>query len=184
MKKTTGILIITLLLSISAVSQNYITKTGHIRFYSETPIETIEAHNHAVNSALNIQTGDMVFKVLIKSFEFEKALMQEHFNENYMESDKYPNAVFKGKVMNLNEIDFSTEGAYEALIAGELTIRGITNPVEEKGEFRVEADAIHGQSVFNVLLDDYKIKVPGAVKKQISESIEVTVKIKLTEVKP
>ena len=75
-------------------------------FYSETPMETIKADNKQVNSALDSQTGDFVFKVLIKSFVFEKALMQEHFNENYMESDKFPNATFQGKVTNISSIDF------------------------------------------------------------------------------
>ena len=183
MKKITMILMITLG-AITAFGQNYVTKNGHIKFYSETPIETIEAHNHAVNSALNPETGDFVFKVLIKSFEFEKALMQEHFNENYMESDKYPNAMFKGKVSNVADIDFGKEGTYDAMVKGELTIHGVTQEVEEKGTFTLKGGKIQGNSVFNVLLADYQIKVPGAVKKQISESIEVTVDIMLEEVKP
>ena len=94
-------------------AQRYITKNGHIKFYSETPMETIEANNHQVNSALDIATGDFVFKVLMKSFEFEKALMQEHFNENYVESDKYPNATFKGKVLNISEYDFKSNNSFD-----------------------------------------------------------------------
>ncbi len=183
MKKTISVLIIALMVTATAFGQNYVTKTGHIKFYSETPIETIEAHNNAVNSALNPKTGDFVFKVLIKSFEFEKALMQEHFNENYMESDKFPNAVFKGKVDNLSNIDFGNDGVYDAIITGDLTIHGETRAVEEKGTFSVKNGKIQGTSVFNVLLEDYKIKVPGAVKQQISESIEVTVDVMLEEVK-
>lgn len=184
MKKTISVLMFSLVLTTMAVAQNFVTKTGHIKFYSETPIETIEAHNHAVNAALDPQTGDLVFKVLIKSFEFEKALMQEHFNENYMESDKFPNAMFRGKVSNADEIDFGKAGTYDANVAGELTIHGVTKEVNEKGTFTVENGKIGGKSVFNVLLEDYEIKVPGAVKKQISESIEVTVDIMLEEVKP
>jgi hypothetical protein len=184
MKRITSLLIVLLVVVLSTHAQNYVTKTGHIKFYSETPIETIEAHNHAVNSALNPKTGDFVFKVLIKSFEFEKALMQEHFNENYMESDTYPNSTFKGKITNLDEIDFSKDGQYDAMVEGELSIHGVTNMVKEKGTFTVDGKKIQGQSVFNVLLEDYKIKVPGAVRKQISESIEVTVDVMLEEVKP
>ncbi|RLD79795.1 MAG: YceI family protein [Bacteroidetes bacterium] len=184
MKRKISVLFIAFLVSGTMFGQNFVTKTGHIKFYSDTPIETIEANNHAVNSALNPKTGDFVFKILIKSFEFEKALMQEHFNENYMESDKYPNAMFKGKVVNAGDIDFGLAGTNDAIIKGDLTIHGITKAVEENGTFTVKDGKIHGQSVFSVLLEDYKIKVPGAVKKQISESIEVTVDVMLEEVKP
>lgn len=184
MKKIFGILILTGLMTVNLFGQNYLTKTGHIKFYSETPIETIEAHNHAVNSALNPKTGDFVFKVLIKSFEFEKALMQEHFNENYMESDKYPNAMFKGMLVNLDDVDFENGGTFDVSVSGDLTIHGVTNPVVEKGTMEVEEGKVHAKSVFNVLLEDYKIKVPGAVKKQISESIEVTVDVVLEEMQP
>jgi len=183
MKKIINVFIVAFLVSSSVFGQNYITKIGYIKFYSETPIESIEAHNHSVNSALNPESGDFVFKLLIKSFEFEKALMQEHFNENYMESDQFPNAMFKGKVSNLSEIDFSKAGEYEAEINGDLTIHGVTKSVEEKGTFVVEDGAIQGKSVFSVRLEDYEIKVPGAVKKQISESIEITVNVMLEEVK-
>jgi polyisoprenoid-binding protein YceI len=110
--------------------------------------------------------------------------MQELFNENYMESDQYPNAMFKGAIVNANDIDFSEEGTYEAIIKGDLSIHGVTNAVEEKGTFVVEDGAIQGKSVFSVKLEDYEIKVPGAVKKQISESIEITVNVMLEEVKP
>jgi len=135
MKKNISILIIALLVTSTVFGQNYVTKTGHIKFYSETPIETIEAHNHVVNSALKPSTGDFVFKVLVKSFEFEKALMQEHFNENYMESDEFPNAIFKGKVVNASDIDFANDGSYDAAIEGDLTIHGVTKAVEEKGTY-------------------------------------------------
>ena len=184
MKKIISVFTLAIVVSLTVSAQNYITKKGHIQFYSETPIETIEAHNNAVNCALNLKTGDLVFKVLIKSFEFEKALMQEHFNENYMESDQYPNATFKGKVTNLADIDFGNDGTYDANIEGDLTIHGVTQGVMEKGSFTVKAGKIQGNSVFNVLLEDYQIKVPGAVRKQISESIEVSVDVMLEEVKP
>ncbi|HSG68600.1 MAG TPA: YceI family protein [Bacteroidales bacterium] len=183
MKKIISAYVLIAMAVLTVAGQNYVTKSGHISFYSETPIETIEAHNRAVNSALNPGTGDFVFKVLIKSFEFEKALMQEHFNENYMESDQYPNATFKGKVTNAGDIDFGNDGTYDAVVAGELTIHGVSREVEEKGTFTVKAGKIQGNSVFNVLLEDYNIKVPGAVRKQISESIEVTVNVMLEEVK-
>jgi len=163
-------------------AQKYITKNGHIRFFSKTPMETIEANNKQVNCALDTGTGDFVFKILMKSFEFEKALMQEHFNENYAESDKYPNAVFIGKVANSADIDFLVDGEYPAVIEGDLTIHGVTNKVKHSGKFIVSGSAIHGKSVFNVKPEDYKIKIPGAVSKKIAESMEVTVDVKLNRI--
>ena len=161
-------------------AQKYMTKNGHIRFYSETPVETIEAHNKQVNCALDSETGDFVFKILMKSFEFEKALMQEHFNENYAESDKYPNAMFKGKVTNIADIDFSVDGEYPAVIEGDLTIHGTTNKVKHSGTFTVKGGTIHGMAVFNVKPEDYKIKIPSAVTKKNADSMEVTVDVKLS----
>jgi len=168
------------LFSTNLSAQKYMTKNGHIKFYSETPMETIEAHNKQVNCALDSETGDFVFKILMKSFEFEKALMQEHFNENYAESDKYPNAMFKGKVINIADIDFSTDGEYPAVIEGDLTIHGTTNKVKHSGTFTIKGGTIHGMAVFNVKPEDYKIKIPSAVTKKIADSLEVTVDVKLS----
>jgi polyisoprenoid-binding protein YceI len=178
MKKTTIFIAIIMLATIS-FGQRYITKNGHIKFYSETPMESIEAHNRQVNSVLDIATGDFVFKVLMKSFEFEKALMQEHFNENYVESDKYPNATFKGKVANLNDLDLTKDGQHEAVIEGELTIHGETQNIQTTGTFDVAGNVINGTSVFMVKPEDYKIKIPNTVMNNIAEEIEVTVDIKL-----
>ena len=168
-----------ILFTVSANSQRYITKNGHIKFYSETPVETIEAHNQQVNAALDTETGDFVFKVLMKSFEFEKALMQEHFNENYVESDKFPNATFKGKVVNLDEIDFSKDGEYITTIEGALSIHGVTKKIREKGKFMVKGDKVAGSAVFIVKPADYDIKIPKTVINNIAEDIEVSVDIEL-----
>lgn len=163
-------------------AQKYITKNGFIKFYSETPIETIQAENRQVNAALDAATGDLVFKVLMKSFEFEKALMQEHFNENYVESQKFPNGTFQGKVTNIRDIDFSTPGTYDALVEGDLTIHGVTQKVSEKGTFTVKsADNVRGQCKFNIRVADYDIKIPKAVMQNIAESMEVTVDVDLAK---
>jgi len=178
MKKSILLLSITLI-AFTAFSQRYLTKNGHIKFYSETPVETIEAHNRQVNSALDIETGDFVFKVLMKSFEFEKALMQEHFNENYVESDKFPNAMFKGKVVNTEDVDFSVNGKYNVVVEGDLTIHGVTNKISEKGTFTVTGENIEGQAEFVLKPEDYKIKIPKTVINNIAEEIEVTVDVTL-----
>ena len=120
--KISSLLLFGILLSTSLSAQKYVTKNGYIKFFSSAPAENIEAHNRHVNSALDISNGNFVFKVLIKSFEFEKALMQEHFNENYMESDKIPNAMFTGNIDNLKDINFKKQGEYDAIISGTLII--------------------------------------------------------------
>jgi hypothetical protein len=180
MKKLFVTLIIAVLaLGTQVQAQKYITKNGKIHFYSDAPAEKIEAFNHQVNSALDISTGDFIFRVLMKSFQFEKALMQEHFNENYVESHKYPNATFTGKVTNFNEIDFKKAGTYQAKIEGDLTIHGITQKISEQGTFEVKNDKIHGKSTFYVAVADYDIKIPQAVITNIAEKIEVNVDILL-----
>lgn len=170
-------LIIAILLSVSAFSQKYVTKTGHISFYSKMALEDIEAHNHQVNSAFDASTGDFVFKVLIKSFEFEKALMQEHFNENYMESAKFPNSTFKGKVINIKEINISKNGDYSAKVEGDLMIHGVTKPVSTTGTFSAKDGKVQGKAKFIIKLADYDIQIPKAVVNNISEKIEISVDV-------
>jgi polyisoprenoid-binding protein YceI len=182
MKKTTKILLFFIIVTNAIYAQRFVTKNGTISFYSETPVENIEAHNKQVNSALDIKSGDLVFKVLIKSFEFEKALMQEHFNENYLESDKFPNATFKGKVINIDKIDLSKNGTYNAKVEGDLTIHGVTNKISETGTFSVKDGKINGKSKFAVLIKDYNIKVPNAVVKNIAESIDVVVDVTMSAI--
>jgi polyisoprenoid-binding protein YceI len=138
-------------------------------------MEKIEAINNQVNSALDVSTGDFVFKVLIKSFEFEKALMQEHFNENYMESGKYPNATFSGKISNYKDINFGKDGSYSATVEGNLTMHGVTKKVTEKGTIEVKGDKIIAKSTFNIKPKDYNISIPGAVVAKIAEYIQVNV---------
>ncbi len=180
MKKQIALIIIAAMaINLQIQAQKYITKNGKIHFYSTAPAEKIEAFNNQVNSALDISNGDFIFRVLMKSFQFEKALMQEHFNENYVESHKFPNATFTGTVTNLNEIDFQKSGTYQAKIEGDLTIHGMTQKISEQGTFEVKDDKIHGKSTFYVAVADYDIKIPQAVITNIAEKIEVNVDILL-----
>lgn len=175
------ILLSTVLISITSASfaQKYITKNGHIHFFASTPLENIEAHNRQVNCALDQQNGDFVFKVLMKSFEFERALMQEHFNENYVESDKFPNASFVGKVENIKDIDFTGNGTYNVTVTGNLTIKGVTKPVSEKGTFEIKDGKVLGKSSFNIVLEDYDIKIPAAVADKIAKTFRIDVDVNL-----
>jgi hypothetical protein len=172
-----------LVISSEVFAQKYSTKNGRISFFSETPAEKIEAQNTQVNCALDISTGEFVFKVLIRGFEFPKALMQEHFNENYMESDKFQSSTFRGKVINLSEINFSKDGIYNATIEGDLGIHGVTKKVSVKGTFEVRTGSIFGDAKFIILIKDYNIKVPNTVINSISESLEIKVSVELKKIK-
>jgi polyisoprenoid-binding protein YceI len=173
------ILTLVFIATISANAQKFITKTGHIKFHSDAPLEKIEANNRQVNSALDLATGGFVFKVLMKSFEFEKALMQEHFNENYVESDKFPDAKFVGKVTNIKDINLEKDGVYDANVEGKLTMHGVTKDIAEKGTFEVKQGKLIGKAKFNLSVADFKITIPGNVGNNISKTVEVTVDITL-----
>jgi len=160
-------------------AQVFITKTGFIKFYSSTAAENIEGRNKTVNCAYDVKNNNLVFKVLNKSFEFEKALMQEHFNENYMESDVFPNSNFSGKVTNAKDIDFTKDGVYKVTVEGNMTIHGVTKKLSQAGTFEVKGEKLILKSKFNVKQADYGIKIPAAVAKSFNESMEVTVDISL-----
>ena len=159
-------------------AQKYMTKNGYIGFFSHTPVEDIKADNNQVAGVLDISNGDMVFQVLIKSFHFEKALMEEHFNENYMESEKFPKASFKGKITNLSSVNFSKNGTYEVTVEGDLTIREVTKKISTKGNIEVVTGGINANSKFNISPEDYKITIPGVVRENIAKNLEVTVSMK------
>ncbi len=165
-------------LIVSVNAQKYMTKNGFIGFYGHTPMEDIKADNNQVASVLDISTGDLVFQVLIKSFHFERALMEEHFNENYMESDKFPKATFKGKITNLSSVNFAKNGTYDVTVEGELTIRDATNKINAKGTIEVITGGINANSKFLISPEDYKINIPGVVREKIAKNLEVTATIK------
>lgn len=173
--------IIVLVLAVMSVyivnAQKYISKNGHISFYSSTPIENIEAHNNQAASILDASSGELVFNVLIKSFEFKNALMQEHFNENYMESDKFPKATFKGKVSNVQSVNFSKDGTYNVDVTGDLTIHGVTKPVSAKGTVSIKGETVSAESKFTVQPSDYNIQIPKLVEGKIAKQIEVRVNL-------
>ena len=170
------ILVLALTLSVSAQNR-YFTKTGHIDFFSHTSVEDIKAVNDQVTSFLDITSGEMVFSVLCRSFQFPKPLMQEHFNENYMESEKFPKASFTGKISDLKAVDFTKPGKYPVKVAGKLTIHGATKDIEADGELAVGTDKIDGTAVFSVKPEDYDIKIPAVVKANFAESMKINVQM-------
>ncbi len=179
MKKVIISLSFVLLVTTMASAQKYMTKNGSIKFSSETPMEKIEAVNRQVNAALDFAKGDFVFKVLIRGFEFEKALMQEHFNENYMESEKFPNSTFSGKVNNIKDVNLAKEGVYKVVVEGDLTMHGVSNKVKVNGTLEVKGGKVIGVAKFNVAPKDYNIAIPKAVVKNIAEAIEIDVNVSM-----
>src|SRR5665647_2785265 len=163
---------------LAANAQKFMTKNGFISFYSHTPMEDIKGDNNQVVGVLDISTGEMVFQALIKSFHFDRALMEEHFNENYIESDKFPKSVFKGKITNLSSVDFSKNGTYDVTVEGDLTIHDVTNKISTKGTLEVVSGGINANSKFNIVPEDYKISIPGVVRDKINKNLEVTVTMK------
>ncbi len=155
----------------------YITKNGHINFFSHAPIEDISADNHAVGSIIDPGTGEVVFTLRMTGFEFEKKLMQQHFNENYVESEKFPTSTFKGAITNNDKIDYSKPGTFSVNVKGDLTIHGITKTIQTPGTIEVTGIGLRASSKFIVKPADFDIKIPGIMRNKIAEEIEVTVRM-------
>ncbi len=182
-KKQIVAICITCFFIINTSAQIYITRNGRVTFFSKTPLENIDARNNEVTSILDTKKGEFVFIVLVKGFKFKKALMEEHFNENYLESNLFPKAIFKGTISDLNNINFSIDGLYPVTVKGNLTLHGVTKNIEVPGSISLAQGIINANSNFNINLKDYKIKVPAIVVNNIAESINITVDCKYVSFK-
>ena len=152
------------------IAQKYISEKSEVVFFSEAPMENIEAHNKNATSVFDASSGEIVFSVPIKSFQFEKSLMQEHFNENYMESDKFPKSTFKGKVSGFQ----NKEGIQKVSAEGSLLIHGVTKNVKVTGDMQVKEGKIFLNAKFPVSVAEYDIKIPKIVFYNIAEVVDVT----------
>jgi len=171
-------------LCIWAQSQDkFYTKSGKINFYSVAPLEDIEAKHKSVACVLDTKTGSLQFSALIKGFEFENAEMQEHFNEDYLESDKFPKAEFKGQIVNNAAINYQKSGTYPVQVKGQLTIHGVTKEVQTTGNIKVDGDGLKAAASFNIQVADFNIKIPSLVKDKIAKTVKITVDTKLDPVK-
>lgn len=160
--------------STSLTGQKYYTKTGSVYFLSDAPLEKIESTNNSAYVVFDAASGQLEWSVLIKGFKFEKALMQQHFNENYMDSDQYPKASFKGTI-NQKGIDLEKEGSYNVEATGNITIHGVTKPFTVPGHITVRNGRIITNSSFNLTIADFNINVPKVVRDNISKTVKVTV---------
>ena len=174
MKRNT-ILILLTFICLAGTAQKYYTKNGKISFFSKATLENIKADNNQVTSTLNTQTGELLFSLLTNAFHFEKALMEEHFNENYIESAKYPRATFKGSITNISAVSADKDGTYNVNVSGDLTIHGVTKNISTTGTITVSGGKMSASSVFPVKLKDYNISIPSAVRNNIAESVQLTV---------
>ena len=175
MKKIAALILIWMCSITLTYAQKYLTRTGSIRFFSEAPLENIEAYNNQVSGIVDLETGGMAFTVLLKAFTFEKALMQEHFNEKYIESQVYPKASFKGNVQDFESLEIGSEQTL-VTVSGKLTIHGVTKDIKVPASLMKDKNGnIEGTSVFYIDIQEYEIKVPSAVRKNIADNIEIKV---------
>jgi polyisoprenoid-binding protein YceI len=168
---------VALFAGISATGQSkLVSSKTHIKFFSATPAENIEANNTTSVSTIDTETGEIVFSVTMQGFEFEKALMQKHFNgEDYLNTKDFPKAKLTGKIINPDKVNFAADGTYEANMEGELTIKGVTKPVKEKGTITVKGGNVNASSKFNITLADYGVTfVKGKPASNIAKTVEVT----------
>lgn len=165
------------LLVLSVSAQKFYTKDAKMSFDATSPLEKIMASNNKGTLVIDAATGKMEAAVLVKGFHFEQALMEEHFNENYMESNKFPKSTFTGDVVDFkNAVNLTKDGTYTATVKGKLTLHGVTKDVETKGTFTVASGAMTAAKAnFKILVADYDIAIPGVVKNKIAKEAKIDI---------
>ncbi len=174
--KKLACLTLLVLFSTNQYSQVFITRNGYIGFFSKTPLEDIKAENSQVYAVLDVAKKNIAFTCLLKGFLFRKELMQEHFNENYVESDKYPKASFVGAYTG--DVNLNKEGTYPVKVKGQLTLHGVTHPIEIPATIEVKGSDLISSSNFKLNPGDFNIKIPSLVREKIAKEIDVHVLIK------
>ena len=171
-------------LSISSFSeiaaQQYISRNVHVSFFSETLIENIKAENNQSSSVFDISNGGIAFQVPIRAFHFDRALMEEHFNENYLETESYPNATFRGEIENWID-DFADGITHDIIALGILTIHGVEKEISASGTILFKNNSWIITSDFTVDAEDYDIKIPRIVRDNIAKSIEIKIQASLSQ---
>jgi len=157
---------------LTTLGQKFTVEKSLITFFSDAAIEDISAKNTKANSIFDLETGEIAFSIPIKEFKFAKSLMQEHFNEKYMESDKFKSATFEGMITGY---DAKSTGQQAAKAIGKMTIHGVTKEIEVPGTIEISKDKALVKSKFNVKLEDYSIARPQILWQNIAEAVEVSV---------
>lgn len=165
-------LVLFIVMGLNASAQKYVLEKSSVTFYSEAAIENITAKNEKASSVLNSETTEVAFSIPIREFQFAKKLMQEHFNEKYLESEKFPKSTFSGKI---NGFNMATKGVQQVKANGKLTIHGVTTTIDMPGTAEVQSGTIILKSKFILKLADYNIKIPQLMWQNIAEQVEVTV---------
>ncbi len=179
MKRSVVLLVFVVLASHVFAQGRYITRNGHAQIFSTTVAEDITAQNYSVTSTIEPTKGEMVFSVPVQSFEFEKSLMQRHFNQSrFMDSDTYPRITFRGTIVNLQDVHWDQNGTYNVTVKGDLTIRDVTKSITENGTIEVKDGKLTANSVFIVKdITSYNVGKPsGRRSNNVADNIEITFK--------
>lgn len=169
----------------AAAQDKQFTKTGKITFDATVPQspENIDAVNKSVICVLDTKAGAMQFVVMMKGFEFDRALMMEHFNENYVESSRFPKAEFKGNISNNAAVNYAKDGVYPVKVKGKLTMHGETRDVDADGKITIKAGKIQATADFSVVFKDYKIEIPELVADKVAKAAKIKVDCSLEPLK-
>ena len=174
MKKTLLFLLL-LMVCCCSYSQVYLTRTAYIGFFSKTPAEDIKAVNNQVYAAVDAGKKNLAFSLLLKGFTFTKELMQEHFNENYVESDKYPKATFSGSYTG--DVPVDKDGTYKVTVKGNLSLHNVTHPIEAPATIEVKGGRLLGHAELKLKPEDFNITIPSLVREKIEREMKVNVRI-------
>ncbi|MBK6902435.1 MAG: YceI family protein [Saprospirales bacterium] len=158
--------------------EKYFTRSGAISFNAEgalDDVEEIRANTNTATCVIDAATGQMEWAVLMKSFQFKNALMQEHFNENYVESSKYPKASFKGIIENPLAVNWGKDGSYPVTVKGQMTLHGVVKEITSAGVVTVSKGIITAASDVTLMLGDYDIEIPALVGNKVSKEVKVRV---------
>ena len=161
-----------------AYGQLYSTRSGFIGFYSKTPLEDVRGENDQVYAVIDAGKKNLACAALLKGFIFPKELMQEHFNENYVESDKYPKATFSGAYTG--DVPLDKDGIYKVTVNGRLTLHNVTRTIETAATLEVRAGHLLGVAEFKLKPEDFNIGIPSIVRDKIDKEIMVKVNIDCT----
>jgi hypothetical protein len=160
---------------IKTYSQQYMTRTGFIGFYSKTSLEDIKAENNQVYAIVDLGKKNIAFSLLMKGFIFRKELMQQHFNENYVESDKYPKGNFVGTYTG--DVNPDKDGTYNIVVKGKLTLHNVTRDIEQPSVIEISKGKLLGRADFKIKPEDYNITIPSLVRDKIEPLITVHIQI-------